>query len=356
MPFPLRLFSLPILMLTAVAVAVPFNPDSLRHEAGALAAEGKLDAALALVENSLLPSSSSNLLQGKLELKGDAAQKNFEAVAKDPDAATATRGEALFRLGQLHYAAGRYRQAIPQFREYLTGYPKGSWADPAAYWMAYSCLQYALQTPRQKTYLDSSLHYVDRLLKTRNASAYYRPMALTARARTLLARGSRSDTIAAFKALDEARRQAPPEETPGVYLLSSTVPNRLHDDAEKVWEDSLLWNYPFSPEAGLVTPSHKPAASRRLSQKAAVKNPSPATSPRYTLQLGYFSVARNAEEMRKGLAKKGIQVRMEKIDSGKRPLFRVSYGDFPNPVSAHKEGLRLFKPIAYAYQITSFNP
>ena len=91
----------------------------------------------------------------------------------------ASRGEAVFRLGQWHYAAGEYRLAIPRFREYLLHYPRGPWRNPAAYWMGYSCLQLVRQYPAKKVYLDTGLHYVEGLESRGRPKGYYLPLALT---------------------------------------------------------------------------------------------------------------------------------------------------------------------------------
>ena len=348
----------PILALAVYSTAaIPVSQDSLRREVAGLSAQGKLEAALALVENSSLPPSTSNLLGGKLELRGDVSQKKFESVISDPDAAPAARGEALFRLGQLHYAAGQYRFAIPQFREYLTGYPKGAWADPAAYWMAYSCLQFSLVS-HQKAYLDSGLKYLERFKSKKTSGDYYRPLALSAKARTLLTRGKRGDTATALTVLREAQHRSPAEEIPGIMLLAARALQHSNPDDGKEWEDSLLWDYPFSPEALLLSSSPKfkniliPSSPK---SKTQVSTPS-APSPRYTLQLGLFSVARNAEEMRKRLAAKKIVVRVEQVTSDGDRMYRVLYGDFPDAPSARQEGTRIFKRLAYAFQVAAVRP
>jgi len=343
-------FLITLLLLTVCAVATPVSQDSVRREVAGLSAQGKLEAALELVENSSLPASTSNLLGGKLELSGATAQKKFEAIVKDVDASPAARGEALFRLGQLHYAGGQYRMAIPQFRQYISEYPRGPWADPASYWMAYSCLQFSIAS-HQKPYLDTGLHYLERF-KPKKSNEYYRPLALTARARTLITRSKRGDTTLALVVLGEAERHSPSEEMPGVLLLASKALENVRPDEGKLLEDSLIWNYPFSPEAGLVNVA--PQSTRFLStpEKSASKSSTASgESLRYTLQLGKFSVAKNAEELRKRLALKGIHVLVQEVSANGESQYRVFYGNFPDVASARKNGARIFKPLAVAFQV-----
>jgi tetratricopeptide (TPR) repeat protein len=330
--------------------------DSLRHQVAALSAAGEFDSAAALVTvaGPGLPPSWENLMYGKLELQGGPARKAFETVAKDSLHGQIPHGEALFRLGQLHYASGHYGLAIPQFREYLTRYPKGPWRDPAAYWMAYACLQLA-QLPSHKQYLDSGLRYLTRL-QTGRPRGYYFPLALTAKARLLLARGKEGDTTSALAALEEARRRMPPEEFASTLLLSAQAAPLSNPDDKRLWEDSVLWEFPSSLEASFLVarfPVHK-ASSAHVQPSS--KNSVLSATPKYALLLGNFSVSKNADEMRKTLAAKGIRVWVEQKSSHESRMFSVLHGIFSDSGAARKEGNRLFKPLSFPFQIIPLQP
>ena len=335
--------------------AKPVNPDSLRREVAYLSGQGDLDSALAVVEKASpsLPPTTANLLRGKLELRGEASRKAFEVAAKD-SSANSPRGEALFRLGQFYYAGGHYHLAIPQFREYLSHFPKGSAANAAMYWMAHACLQLAQQQPARKSYLDTGLRYLERLESKSRPKGYYLPLALNAKARLLIARGNPGDTTLALTALEESRRRAPVEEIPGTLLLSARASQLSSADTAHKFEDSVLWDYPSSLEASLLT---TPAPLPKHISAAKPVRDSTATHPstRYTLQLGSFSVSQNAEEMRKSLAAKGIRVWVEQT-TGENRMFRVLAGIYPDSAAARNEGLRLFKPLSYPFQVLSLRP
>ena len=198
------------------------------------------------------------------------------------------------------------------------------------------------------------------------------PLALAIKARLMIARGNNGDTAAALKALDEARRRAPDEEVPANLLLSAQAAKRVNPDTAMLWEDSVMWEYPTSMEASLlVTPAASSVASTQgatTSTTSTTPAPSPSTSSaksavsktkapsRYTLQLGSFTLGRNAEEMRKKLAAKKIRVWIEQNAQGASRAYRVFHGIFADSLSARKEGLRLFKPMSYPFRVVPLSP
>lgn len=343
----------------------PVNADSLRRDVAALSSQGELDSALALAKKSIggLPPATANLLLGKLELQGEASRKNFEAVSKDSStASTFVRSEALFRLGQYHYAAGNYQLAVPQFREYLKQDPRGAASHAVLYWMAHACLQLAQQQAAKKSYLDSGLHYVELLEIRSRPNGYYMPLALNIKSRLLIARGQTSDTITALAALRESRARIPSEELPGNLLLSSRAAKIANPEAARKWEDSVLWDFPSSLEAALLSapaPIVNPGSPKSLHDSVLAPFPSPVPSPksaRFTLRLGVFSKEKNAEEMRKRLSRKNIHVRVEEVNLGKNRTYRVLSGNYPDSATAKKEGIRIFKPLSYPFQVLSLKP
>jgi hypothetical protein len=352
---------------SAAPLASAKMADSLRHEAGRLAAQGRLDQALALVEDRAadLPAVWAAMFAGKLELDGDAAARGYAGASAD-SAPEQMRGEAIFRQGQYHYAAGRYHLAIPQFRVYLAQYPEGSWSQESAYWMAHACLRLAQQRSDRAAYLDTALVYL-RGLENKGRSAYYWPLARAAQARIYL---MREDTIAAARALRDARSRAPAEEKPGVLLLSLIA--EPHSPEAGAWEDSLRWNYPLSPETGLLTLRDRAVLPPPV-PKAATPNPTTPTAPAvvpvpsipatgsdpkpatvrgsHALQLGAFSQVENAERLRVELASKKIAARVTPQTSGSRTLYRVLAGGYPDAATAQREGNKLLGPLGYAFRV-----
>lgn len=331
--------------------------DSLRREAGRLAAEGRLDQAQALVARHAgdMPGVWRSMFAGKLEADGEASARGYTGAAVD-SAPEQMRGEAVFRLGQYHYAAGRYHLAIPQFRTYLSRYPDGMWSQESAYWMAHACLQLVKQQPARVAYLDTALVYLRRI-EAKGPKAYYWPLARAAQARVHLARSGVGDTAAAIRALQGAHGRMPPEETPGLLLLSlHTQPDGVRAAA---WEDSLRWTYPLSPETRSLPPSaarEPPAASPRPSPPSSSPiSTSPSTPARGThmLQLGAFAQLDNAQRLRADLAAKNITTRIEPLRSGNRTLHRVVMGDYPDAATAQQEGKRLLDRLGYSFRVVA---
>jgi hypothetical protein len=324
--------------------------DSVRREAGRLAAHGRLDEARALVEqhSATLPAVWRAMFAGKLEADGEASARGYTGASSD-SAPEQMRGESVFRLGQYHYAADRFHLAIPQFRLYLQRHPNGLWSQEAAYWMAHACLQLALKQPARAAYLDTALTYLQ-LIETKGTRAYYWPLGRAAQARVLLARGGDGDTVAAVRALQGARGRMPVEETPGLLLLSLRTEPKSPQGSN--WEDSLRWTYPLSPEARAL-----PAPAARQVAPVATPRPTPVASGPQTgthmVQLGAFALAENAERLRAELAAKKIVSRVEPLRAGNRTLHRVVAGDYKDAATALSEGKRVFDPLGYSFRVVT---
>lgn len=331
---------------TAAALA-----DSIRGEAGRLAADGKLDEAQALVKRHGvdMPAVWRAMFAGKLEADGEASARGYAGAAAD-SAPEQMRGEATFRLGQYHYAAARYHLAIPQFRAYLARHPNGLWSQESAYWMAHACLQLVKQQPARVAYLDTALTYL-RLLESKGPKAYYWPLGRAAQARAYMARGGVGDTAAALRALQGARGRMPPEETPGLLLLSLRADPA--NPAAGAWEDSLRWNYPLSPEAlSLSRPAARQTPVAETPRPAPQAPPSPGSGT-HILQLGAFSQIDNALRLQAQLADKRIVARVEPLRVGSRTLHRVVTGDYPDALTAQREGKRLLDPWGFSFRVVA---
>ena len=274
------------------------DPDSLRSEALALAANGQIDAALALVEGlapALVPG-TANGMRGRLEFRSDAVRRTLEAAAMDGSDSTA-RGESLFLLGQYQFTAGRFHLAIPRFREYLAYFPAGIRANAARVWMAYACLKLVQAHPEKKAYLDSGLRHLDSLESRPAPNEFYRP--LGANLRTLLS-NQLADT--------NSRRQS-----------RSPEPLRPPAEQAKVMTDSST-----------AIPAH------------------------FALQLGSFAQTENANQLCRRLASKSFAARTERfMGTDGRETFRVLYGSFKQADEALKEGEKVFAPLGYVFIVVA---
>jgi cell division septation protein DedD len=356
------------------AAMAALRADSLRREVGALAAQGRLDEAQALVARSAdaIPDAWRSMFAGKLELDGETSAQGYSEAATD-SSPEQMRGEATYRIGQYHYAAGRYNLAIPQFRLYLANHPDGPWAEASAYWMAHSCLLFARSRSDRAAYLDTAEAYLSRL-ESKGRRSYYWPLARAARARVLLERGDSVSLAGAARALRDARGGVPPEEAAGVLLLSLQAQPDAPDAGN--WEDSLRWDYPLSPEArALEKPKPRapvaaapraPAVSRPPEDSARTPMPMVVPPPRlppippslasngssgsaargkYALQVGAFAQRENAERMRAELAAKKVEARIAPLTTSGKTLFRVLAGSYPDAETAQREGQKIGYPF-----------
>jgi TolA-binding protein len=120
----------------------------------------------------------------------DKANEILEALAKTPAAPVAT--DAQFLVGQAHFQAGRFAEAIPALEKYLAGKPRGDVADHALAYLAASRLelgqpdpalaaleQLASRFPKSKTLLPTELRLADAAL---NAKQFERAADLFRRA------------------------------------------------------------------------------------------------------------------------------------------------------------------------------
>ncbi len=317
------MFLLLLAALTA-SLAAEMDADSLVREASILSSQGKLDAALALVAgaDSSLPAPIAGWLRGRFELKGENSRKGLEIAASDSNPDSVSRGEAIFLLGQFHYAAKAFHFAIPRFREYLLRYPEGAWTDPAAFWMAYSCLEFARARPQKAAYLDTGLAYATRVEAHARSDASppthqggLAPI-LSVKARLLLAKG---DSAGAKTAMDEIRR-----------IGSAAEISELGAASRK--RNATVGGFPVPP----------------ITAKDSVA----PESLRYTLQLGAFSQSANADQLRTRLLAKGVKARIEENPSGEKRFFRVLYGDFADAASAQQAGERMLAPLGYMFQVS----
>jgi hypothetical protein len=322
--------------------------DSLRREVGALAAQGRLDEAQALVarHQDVIPAPWRAMFAGKLELDGEFSARGYSEAGAD-SAPEQMRGEAVYRLGQYHYAAGRHNLAIPQFRLYLSKHSEGAWAEASAYWMAHSCLQFARSRADRAGYLDTAEAYLN-ALEAKGRDSYYWPLARAARARILLERGDSASVRAAAKALRDARGAVPPEEAAGVLLLS--LQGRPAAPEAAAWEGSLRWDYPLSPEAQSLPRSTARAATPMPMVMPEPKLPPPAPTPSpkkggHALQLGAFAQRENAERLRAELATKKIDARIVPLTAAGKTLYRVLAGDYPDAEAARREGEKMGYPF-----------
>ncbi len=356
-----RLLRIALLSSSLLAGALPVCPaaqaagdsrlaDSVRREVGALAAQGRLEQALGLVARHGvdMPAAWRAMFSGKLEIDGEASAQGY-AGATDDSAPEQMRGEALFRIGQHHYAAGRHHLAIPQFRQYLAHHPDGAWAEASAYWMAHSCLQYARQRAGRAAYLDTAEAYLNRI-ESKGRNSYYWSLARAARARILLERGDAESRSGAARALHDARSATPPEETPAVLLLSlQAQPSAPQASA---WEDSLRWAYPLSPETRSLSRPNPTIAPTPMPQAVPrPPSPPPVTMGGFALQLGAFAQGDNAERLRAELATKGIDARVAPISISGRVLHRVLAGNYPDAETAQREGARMLGARGYEFRV-----
>jgi tetratricopeptide (TPR) repeat protein len=358
------------------------SSSSLKEEIRTLARKGLLDSAYKLSRKALEADSNdvfALFMAAKLSSDGRASGEYFKKVIKVGGKGVEAK-ESYFRLGQYFYAAGKYYQAVPFFRDYLLLFPSGDWKDPARYWMGNACMSYAQSKTDKAAYLDSALAYFEQLSKDQKGDAYYLPLALEGEAK---AKAMKGDRDGAWEAAKSAMDKAPDEERSTLLLLSAQLRQGVDREDEKRFIEKLVSQYPQSPEArylrklnsgtdpsrwkagsGLpkaivsaikdstVANAGAPGHGADSSGKATVTAPvtsggdgkQQGNDKGFTLQLGAFSQAPNAQAMVANVTKLGFAPELvESARNGKR-IYQVRLGRFPSAEAATAYALKNLKP------------
>lgn len=385
-----------------LAPAKPSAPADPKEEIRSLARRGLLDSALTLCRQVLEADSAdafARFMSGKLAPEGKASAEHFRRVL-DAGKTGPEAEESRFRLGQYHYAAGKYHLAIPCFRDYLKLHPKGDWKEPAHYWMGRACLALAQGRPDRAAYLDSGLAYFGKLLAMSPPEQYYHALAREGMAKVKLAQG---DWSGAWEQAQGALATAPEDERASILLLAAQLRRGVDREEEKRMLQRLASEHPQSPEVRHLrrlngntdpakwrapAPAGKPPAppdsDRRGADSAAAKNPAtpgkpgpgaaagpgPEVTPRlptpgappgppapgtaatpapapggaYTLQLGAFAQSANAEALVAELARQGFSPEVAARMRGGKTIYQVRLGRFASAEEAQEYARVHLKP------------
>lgn len=381
--------------------AAASRPAPGREEITSLARKGLLDSAFSLCSIALDSTPDNPFLlfmMGKLSPGGKESSEFFKKAVK-AGGKSAEAEESLFRLGQFHYATGKYYLAIPSFRDYLRLFPKGDWKEPAAYWMGNACLSLAQGRPDRAAYLDSGAVWFQKLLDRTKPGDYYHPLAMEGLAKVKAYKGDRDG---AWQAAKTALAIAPEEEQSPLLLLAAQLRQGVDRNDEKAFMAQLVGRYPQSPEArylrklnsgqdtskwksgsglprpmpavvkdSLAAPSVSPSASPIVSGKTAAraadsaaavspKSPSPAPVPAagrmYTLQVGAFSQVSNAQAMMANLSKVGVAPELVESSRAGKPIYQVRVGRFATFEEAAEFAKTRLKPHRFLSQPMPIGP
>lgn len=359
----------------------PRRPAPGREEITSLARKGLLDSAFGLCAIALDSAPDDPfllLMMGKLSPGGKESSEHFRKAIK-AGGNSAEAEESLFRLGQFHYATGKYYLAIPFFRDYLRLFPKGDWKEPAAYWMGNACLSLAQGRTDRAAYLDSGAAWFQKLLDRTKPEDYYHPLALEGLAK---AKAYKGDREGAWEAAQTALTIAPEEEQSPLLLLAAQLRQGVDRNDEKAYMARLVGRYPQSPEArylrklnagldtakwrsgsGLPRPAAGAAKDSLAPPPASVapKLPASAAPPAagartFTLQVGAFSQASNAQAMMASLAKAGVAPELIESSRAGKPIYQVRVGRFSTPEEAAEFARIRLKPHRFLSQPVPIGP
>jgi len=348
------------------------NTNAVHEEIRELARQSFLDSAFSLttIELKNRPSDSFALfMSAKLNPNGKASAEAFKKTLKSGNEGPEIE-ESHFRLGQYYYAAGKYSQAIPYFREYLKKFPKGDWMAPALYWIGNASLSYATAKP---SYLDSALSYFNLLQKSQKPNDYYYALASEGEAKTLFAKNEKKQALeAGLKAWENAAE----EEKSTLLMLLAQINASLDVMEEKKYLEQLVSQYPQSPEARYVkkinagketkfwTSSGRSVEKPILTPTVTTNTGAASTPPlekvesdkKITLQLGAFSQLANAQSLKTELIKLGFSPQLvESQNKGKR-LFQIRLGRFETPEAANDFAKKNLRPHQYISQPIPIEP
>ena len=376
----------------------PYRPTPGREEIISLARKGLLDSAFGLCAIAL--DSAPNdpfllLMMGKLSPGGKESSEYFKKAVK-AGGNSAEAEESLFRLGQFHYATGKYYLAIPVVRDYLRLFPKGDWKEPAAYWMGNACLSLAQGRTDRAAYLDSGAAWFQKLLDRTRPGDYYHPLALEGLAKVKAYKGDREG---AWQAAKTALAIAPEEEQSPLLLLAAQLRQGVDRNDEKSYMAQLVGRYPQSPEArylrkvnsGLDTAKWKSGSGLPRPAPSAAKDsltvspafpaapgktaaqprdtaapvtpklpasaaPAPVAGQKFTLQVGAFSQASNAQAMMANLTKVGVAPELIESSRAGKPIYQVRVGRFSTSEEAAEFAKTRLKPYRFLSQPVPIGP
>lgn len=357
-------------------------PSDLEEEVRSLARRGLLDSALGLCRKALEADSNhafARFMAGKLAPEGKVSAAHFQRVL-DAGKSGPEAEESRFRLGQYHYAAGKYYLAIPCFRDYLRLHPKGDWREPALYWMGRACLALAQGRPDRTAYLDTGLVHFRKLLDLSPPERYYHALALAGMAKAKLLQG---DWQGAWEHVQGALAAAPEDERASILLLAAQLRRGVDREGERRLLQRLASEHPQSPEVRHLRrlngstdpskwrapapatrpPSQADSSARSASGAAGAPVSAPATampapgapaaapgpaappaSGAYTLQLGAFAQSANAEALVAELTKQGFSPEVAARSRGGKTIYQVRLGRFANAEAAQEYARVHLKP------------
>jgi cell division septation protein DedD len=371
---------------------MPAGKDEIR----ALARRGLLDSALALCRRGLEADSAdvfAAFMSAKLVPEGQKSADYFRKVQASKSASQAGSAaspeleESYFRLGQFHYAAGKYYLAIPFFRDYLRLYPAGDWKEPAHYWMGNACFSFAQSRPEKTAYLDTGLVYLQKLLEKIGPENYYYALAWEGVAKIKAAKG---DAEGAWEAASTALDKAPVDERPPITLLAAQLRHGVNRAEEKALLEKLVSQYPqslevrylrrlngdadpskwrsgtgpvrlaapVSADSAKAAPAKGPdtvTAKLPTRQGPAAQAPQPPENPAvtsggFTLQLGAFAQAANAQTLAAGIRKLGLSPEIIESERSGKHMYQVRLGRFASADMAQEFANRNLKPNRIMFQ------
>ena len=268
--------------------------------------------------------------------EGEKARARFNAIIQAGRSGPRAQ-EALYRLGQYHYARGQYPKAAELWARQVKEYPQGDYTADGVFWLglaylagnnevrakevlaaintdnprAYICAQIALgfiyarqnNFPESNQHIQNGLKYGDNAMRS---TAYYR------------------------------------------LFLNSLAQN---DPAPaKAVAAKLLAEFPLSLEAELLRQEHGRALPDAVKAPGAARG-GPKGRGSYTLQLGAFSLKENAERLRERIKVTWDDVEIVPANKGTTMLYRVWLGHFKGRAEAEVFARDKLSGEARAYQI-----
>jgi tetratricopeptide (TPR) repeat protein len=262
--------------------------------------------------------------------EGEKARARFNAIIQAGRSGPNAE-EALYRLGQYHYARGQYSEAAEFWARQVKEYPKGNFTTNGVFWLGLAYLA-GNHEARAKEVLSA--------ITTGNPRAYICAQIalgfLYARQKNIPESDRHIQN--GLKYGDNAMRS-----TAYYQLFLNSLAQNSTASAEAV-AAKLLAEFPRSLEVELLRQEHGRALS------GAVKTPGAARGS-YTLQLGAFGLKENAERLRERIKVTWDDVEIVPVNKGATMLYLVWLGHFKDRAEAEVFARGKLSDEAQAYQI-----
>jgi TolA-binding protein len=334
---------------TATEARLQSGEEKLYQQCKRSYADGKFADASQYIEKffSLYPESEHAgemlLMQAFLQPAIDASTEMYRLIIeKYPNSKWAAK--AHFQLGQCYYLQGEYDKALDYYGKVIISYPEDETYWSARYWKCRSLMA--------KGDCEEAIAALRSLENNSSSEDISKDIILLSLGDCYFGMRDYEPAAASYRSLIELVPHS--QRVPSAYLLlAKSLQNLGRPEEAKTFYQKVIEDYRQSIEAQQaqqyldslpLTQPKRVEARSAVPQTVGATHASPVQAAAYySIQVGAFSVKRNAENLASRLRKKGYSVNIVRPMPGKSRLYKVRIGEFRTRAAALKAAQRLRK-------------